>query len=68
MNLDNMLAELRDERDRVSEVIQAFERLSQQAGKRRGRPPAWMITAQFAEAAEAPVAKKAKRGRPRKST
>lgn len=37
-----MIAELRTERDGISEAIAVMERLSLGQGKRRGRPPAWM--------------------------
>jgi hypothetical protein len=37
-----MIAELRAEREGISEAILVLERLSLGQGKRRGRPPAWM--------------------------
>ena len=41
-----MLAELRAERQRLEEAILVIERLAvQAAGKRRGRPPKWMVAA-----------------------
>jgi hypothetical protein len=42
MEIDKMLAELRAERDQLTETILSFERLAMGRGKRRGRPPAWM--------------------------
>ena len=46
MDILNMLAELRAERDRLSEAIIVVERLAIGAGgKRRGRPPKWMAAA-----------------------
>ena len=42
MNLTQMIAELRAERDAVDEAIQVVERLAAGRGKRRGRPPLWM--------------------------
>ena len=43
MNLANILAELRRERDILDETIACLERLSATSGKpRRGRPPAWL--------------------------
>ena len=43
MNLPNILAELRRERDILDETIACLERLSTTSGKpRRGRPPAWL--------------------------
>jgi hypothetical protein len=43
MNLTKMLAELRTERDQVSEAIAVLGRLALGQGKRRGRPPKWMV-------------------------
>ena len=37
-----MLAELRQERDRLGEAILVLERLASGGQKRRGRPPKWM--------------------------
>jgi len=42
MNITKMIAELRDERDGLNDVIIVFERLALGRGKRRGRPPAWI--------------------------
>jgi AT hook motif len=42
MDITNMLAELRTERDQVSEAIAVLGRLALGRGKRRGRPPKWM--------------------------
>jgi hypothetical protein len=42
MDTNNMLAELRAERDKLAEAILVLERLVAGRGKRRGRPPAWM--------------------------
>jgi len=42
MDIAKMLAELRQERDQVSEAIMVLERMAVGRGKRRGRPPAWM--------------------------
>jgi hypothetical protein len=43
MDIVNMLAELRAERQRLEEAILVIERLAvKAAGKRRGRPPKWM--------------------------
>jgi hypothetical protein len=42
MDINKMLAELRAERDQLTEAILIFERLAVGRGKRRGRPPAWM--------------------------
>ena len=56
MDLTEMLAELRTERQQIEQAIIILERLARGRGKRRGRPPLWM-TAQ----SEAPVKR---RGRP----
>ena len=37
-----MLADLRTERDQISEAILVLERLTVGQGKRRGRPPKWL--------------------------
>jgi hypothetical protein len=42
MEIVKMLAELREERERIEEAIITLERLALGRGKRRGRPPAWM--------------------------
>ena len=44
MDIVNMLAELRTQRDQLDEAILTLERLARGAGRRRGRPPAWMKT------------------------
>jgi hypothetical protein len=46
MDVNNILAELRQERERIEEAILSLERLAIGRGKRRGRPPAWMKEAQ----------------------
>ena len=51
MDILNMLAELRAERDRLGEAILIVERLALGSrGKRRGRPPKWMSAANAANA------------------
>jgi hypothetical protein len=54
MDVNKMLAELRQEREQIEEAIIILERLARGRGKRRGRPPLWMSQA-------APVKR---RGRP----
>jgi hypothetical protein len=56
MDLTKVLDELRTELHQVDEAILSLERMALGTGKRRGRPPAWMVAAR-----EAPVKK---RGRP----
>jgi hypothetical protein len=57
MDLTEMLAELRAERQQIEQAIIILERLARGRGKRRGRPPLWMTS----PAAEVPVKR---RGRP----
>jgi hypothetical protein len=53
MDIVNMLAELRAERQRLEEAILVIERLAvKAAGKRRGRPPKWMAAAKSVGVAE----------------
>jgi hypothetical protein len=42
MDVNNILDELRQEREMIEEAILSMERLARGRGKRRGRPPAWM--------------------------
>jgi hypothetical protein len=56
MDLTKVLDELRRELQQVDEAIQSLERMAIGAGKRRGRPPAWIVAAR-----DVPVKK---RGRP----
>jgi hypothetical protein len=42
MDINKMLADLRVERDQISEAIVVLERLTIGHGKRRGRPPKWL--------------------------
>jgi DNA-binding protein H-NS len=43
MDLNKMIAELQAERDRLTQAIEALERLHTGAtSTRRGRPPAWL--------------------------
>jgi hypothetical protein len=48
MDVLNMLAELRRERDQLEEAILTLQRLAAGHGKRRGRPPKWMTASQGA--------------------
>jgi hypothetical protein len=45
MDVTKMLAELRTEREQIEEAILTLERLARGRGKRRGRPPSWMVAA-----------------------
>jgi hypothetical protein len=42
MDINKMLAELRNERESLEQAIMVLERIAHGQGKRRGRPPAWM--------------------------
>ena len=43
MDRETLIAQLKTERAKVEEAIVNLERLALGRGKRRGRPPAWMI-------------------------
>ncbi len=45
MDVTKMLAELREERAQIEEAILTLERLAKGQGKRRGRPPQWLVEA-----------------------
>jgi hypothetical protein len=45
MDLTKSISELRSQRDKVEEAIQALERLMESRRARRGRPPKWLIEA-----------------------
>ena len=42
MDMNQMLSELRREREAIDEAIQTLERLARGRGNRRGRPPMWL--------------------------
>lgn len=42
MDIQKILAELREQRDQVAAVIEALEKISYQQAPRRGRPPKWL--------------------------
>src|SRR5581483_7259004 len=42
MDVNRMLADLRQERQQIEEAILSLERLARGRGRRRGRPPAWL--------------------------
>jgi hypothetical protein len=42
MDVNKMLADLRQEREQIEEAILSLERLARGRGRRRGRPPAWL--------------------------
>lgn len=45
MDVAKILAQLKEERDRIEAAIVTLERLALGRGKRRGRPPSWMVEA-----------------------
>ncbi len=45
MEISKILEDLRAERDAIEEAIVTLERLAIGRGKRRGRPPSWMVEA-----------------------
>lgn len=45
MDVTKILEELRQEREQLEEAILSLERLARGRGRRRGRPPAWMVEA-----------------------
>ena len=45
LDITKILDELRQEREQLEEAILSLERLARGRGRRRGRPPAWMVEA-----------------------
>ena len=45
MDVTKILDELRQERLQLEEAILSLERLARGRGRRRGRPPSWMVEA-----------------------
>ena len=45
MDILKILDELRQEREQLEEAILSLERLARGRGRRRGRPPSWMVEA-----------------------
>ena len=45
MEVESILAQLRQERDHIDEAILSLERLARTRGPQRGRPPVWMAVA-----------------------
>jgi hypothetical protein len=48
MDLLKMIAELRAERAGIEDALVVLERLARSHGKRRGRPPNWMLVQRVA--------------------
>jgi hypothetical protein len=45
MDISKILVELRLEREQIEEAIISLERLARGRGRRRGRPPVWLVEA-----------------------
>jgi len=45
MDVSKILDELRQEREQLEEAILSLERLARGRGRRRGRPPSWIVDA-----------------------
>jgi len=45
MDVDKVLAEMRQQRDHLDRAILSLERLARGRGRGRGRPPAWLSRA-----------------------
>jgi hypothetical protein len=58
MNLTHMLTELRSERQQLDEAILVLQRLATGQGKRRGRPPKWMASAELTSVVTLPTRKR----------
>ena len=43
LNLHKVIADLREELERIDQAIAALERLASGQGVRRGRPPTWLL-------------------------
>lgn len=67
MDLNEILRQLREQRDHVDESIAALERIAAGMGPRRGRPPKWLAAATASREAPAAAAPK-RRGRPKKAS
>jgi hypothetical protein len=64
MDITQILAELRQEREHLDRAILTIERLALGGAKRRGRPPAWMTKATAAQPTSSEEQSKPRRGRP----
>jgi hypothetical protein len=69
MDMNKMLKELRTERGMLEESILVLERLAIGRGKRRGRPPRWMVEATVRRRGRPPGSKnRPKAGKERPNT
>ena len=66
MDVTKILADLKTERAQIEEAILTLERLADGRGKRRGRPPTWLVEARNSDPDAPPPTPpvKGKRGRP----
>jgi hypothetical protein len=72
MDVTKILADLRQEREQIEEAIMTLERLARGRGRRRGRPPAWLVEMrgrgkQAAAKPRGKTSKAEKSGRPKMS-
>src|SRR5580704_11769097 len=65
LDVTKILEELRQEREQLEEAILSLERLARGRGRRRGRPPSWMVEA---KKRGRPVGSKNKAAEPRTLT
>ena len=65
MDISRILADLRAERVQIEEAIITLERLAEGRGKRRGRPPTWLVEARSKEVKEAKANAAAAKGKDR---
>lgn len=63
MDIQNMLAELRLQRDQIDSAIAVLQQLAIGGGKRRGRPPGWLSAKKTSGSDSSSEAPK-RRGRP----
>ena len=55
MNLNQMILDLRAERDGLTAAMAVLEGLAQSRGRRRGRPPAWLASLPGAKKKDRPT-------------
>lgn len=64
MDIQNMLAELKLQRDQIDSAIAILQQLALGRGKRRGRPPGWLAAKKSAGTPEPAADAPKRRGRP----
>jgi hypothetical protein len=56
MDIQKILAGLREEREQIEDAIAALERIARQRAPRRGRPPKWLtVASKTAASANSPI-------------